>query len=506
MNLIQERRAGVCMHISSLPGPYGIGSIGRHARWFIDQIQHMGLRVWQILPIGPTGYGNSPYQSLSVFAGNTLLIDLDNLVEQGLLRADELAQVPATPADAVAFEPVIDLRRRLLQRAAERFVSRADPGRQRAYQSFLAQHDKLWLHDFALYRAIKRRHHEAPWHEWEPSLAARDPAALDDFANSFATTLTAIKITQFLFFEQWATLRAYAGTRGIQLIGDVPIYVALDSADTWSHRELFELNAHGRPTRVGGVPPDYFSADGQLWGNPLYRWSHHDDTGYAWWIDRMRHACALTDLVRIDHFRGFEAYWSIPAQDDTARGGRWEPGPREAIFDALREALGTLPIIAEDLGVITDAVDALRKRYQLPGMAVLQFLLADPDFDLASIETDRLCYTGTHDNDTTVSWFAGGDHRTAQQIQDTQARVLALIDEPAERVHLGMIRLAMASPACLSIAPMQDFLGLPTYARFNTPGVPTGNWLWRLQSGQLDGDLLAQYRAMTAAAGRIPED
>ena len=332
----------------------------------------------------------------------------------------------------------------------------------------------------------------------------RNNAALARIAKSRATDVEVVKIVQFLFHAQWADLRRHAQKRGVWLFGDMPICIALDSADAWANREMLQVDRDGRPSRVAGVPPDYFSEDGQLWGNPLYDWEYHDAHGYDWWIERLRHAVSQAEMVRIDHFRGFEAYWSIPADEDTARNGRWEPGPGDRIFDALRAALGHLPIVAEDLGVITPEVEELRKRHRLPGMVVLQFDVSDEAFDLDEIPEYSVCYTGTHDNDTTVGWFNGSpdDNRTPDEIEQTRERVLAITDGTAETVHDDLIRLAMQSRSRLAIAPLQDYLGLGSEARFNTPGKPRNNWRWRVRSADLDRAFGKRLRATTRAAGR----
>ncbi|MFK8015663.1 MAG: 4-alpha-glucanotransferase [Gammaproteobacteria bacterium] len=496
-----RRRAGVCMHITSLPGPHGVGTIGAPARWFVDQMVRMGLTLWQVLPTGPTGYGDSPYQLLSVFAGNPMLIDLPTLRDEGLLSDAELAQLPAGAPNEVQFGELIDARGKLLQRAAQRFLEHAGPERVAAFDAFIAEHETLWLGDYAVYRVIKDAHQKAPWYDWSEPLARGDRAACDAVRRATPNAVQHQKIVQFLFFEQWQALRQYAARKGVKLMGDAPIYVAMDSADTWSRPDLFQLNDRSRPTAVGGVPPDYFSADGQLWGNPLYDWPSHVDNGFDWWIARVRHCAMLTDLVRIDHFRGFESYWSIPPDESTARNGQWIEAPGYQLFDALSRAFESLPIIAEDLGVITDEVNALRQHYALPGMAVLQFLLDEEHFHPDHIAEDRVCYTGTHDNDTTVSWFAG-DAEGAANNDPLRQRVLALTGGDADNVHIDLIRMAFNSRARYAIAPMQDFLGLPTYARFNTPGTTNGNWRWRLTTDQIDQALVEQVSQLVRDSGR----
>ena len=498
------RQAGVCMHITSLPGPYGIGEIGRPARTFIDRLCDMKLCVWQFLPTGPTAYGDSPYQPLSTFAGNEMLIDIGDLIGEGWLSADEARELTALPQHYVDYGALIPVKSRLLRAAAARFSESASGEAKQAYRRFVSQHDQTWLHDYALFRTLKTRHGERPWPEWEPRYVHREPQALRELEASAAPDIDRIKIIQFLFFRQWHALRECARANGVQLFGDMPIYIALDSSDAWANRDILQLDDEGRPSHVAGVPPDYFSEDGQLWGNPLYAWEHHKATGYRWWIDRLRAAAKLTDLVRIDHFRGFEAYWSIPAESDTARVGSWEPGPGDAIFDAIEAALGDLPIVAEDLGVITPEVDALRERHDIPGMHVLQFDVTDESIDLGAFEENSVCYTGTHDNDTTLGWFNGSpdDIRSPDEVAAAQQAALRVTGGTPETIHLDMVRTAFATPSRIAIAPMQDYLGLGSEARFNVPGTSSDNWCWRLLDAQLTDAVCDNVARMVVAAGR----
>jgi len=351
---------------------------------------------------------------------------------------------------------------------------------------------------------LKSRHGEKPWPEWKPEYVHRDKRAMCDFEEAEADQIEAIKIIQFLFFRQWRQLRDYAHAQGVLLFGDMPIYIALDSSDAWANRKLIKIDEDGNPESVAGVPPDYFSEDGQLWGNPLYDWKHHKATHYRWWVKRLKASAELADLVRIDHFRGFESYWSIPASSATARTGSWEPGPGDAIFDAMRESLGSLPIIAEDLGVITPEVEGLRDRHNLPGMRVLQFEVCDDGFKLEDIGSNCVCYTGTHDNDTTVGWFHGSpdELRSEEDIKHAQNAVLRLTGGSAETVHMDLIRSAFSTAACMAIAPMQDFLGLGSESRLNTPGVAGGNWRWRMLDGQVTDDLRQSVAAMVSSSNR----
>jgi 4-alpha-glucanotransferase len=502
--LLDERRAGVCMHLTSLPGPYGIGELGRAARDFIDAMRHMQLSVWQFLPIGPTAYGNSPYQPLSTFAGNEMLIDIDDLIERSLLTKAEVRPLSALSSEYCEYGSLIPLKTRLLKTAAGRFNSVASADMQADYGIFLDRNDRAWLHDYALFRILKSRHDERPWQEWLAEYVRRDADSLQGLADAARDQIETIKIVQFLFFEQWRLLREYAHANGVLLFGDMPIYIAGDSADAWANPELLDLDEHGQPKAVAGVPPDYFSEDGQLWGNPLYDWKMHKETGYQWWIDRLRATSELVDLVRIDHFRGFESYWSIPADADTARPGHWAPGPGDAIFAAIAEKLGTLPIIAEDLGVITPEVEGLRDRHALPGMRVLQFEVGDEGFALSDIERGSVCYTGTHDNDTTVGWFRGSpeDSRSEDEIRQTQQAVLALTGGSTRTVHTDLINAAFSTDAFMAIAPMQDFLGLGSDARINTPGKLGGNWRWRLNGAQLSPEFCDNVALMVRKSKR----
>lgn len=501
-----RRQAGVCLHISSLPGPYGIGEIGRHAHEFIDRMRKMKLAVWQFLPTGPTAYGDSPYQPLSTFAGNELLIDIEDLVERGFLTVDEVTELTMLPAGSVDFGALIPVKQRLLTRAALRFKDIANEEFKAVYRRFLEKHDEVWLQDYALFRILKTHHQERPWPEWHPDYVRRDDNALRELEASAAEQIDCIKIIQFLFYRQWEALREYACRNEIRLFGDMPIYIALDSADAWANRDMLQIDESGRPGHVAGVPPDYFSEDGQLWGNPLYAWENHEKTGYGWWINRLRSSTELTDLVRIDHFRGFEAYWSVPADAETAKDGTWEPGPGDAIFDALQDALGELPIVAEDLGVITPEVEGLRDRHQIPGMRVLQFDVSDAGIDLRDIKANSVYYTATHDNDTTIGWFHGSpdDNRTAEEIRETQLAALRTTGGEPDTIHHDMIRTAFSTDARLAIAPLQDFLGLGSEARFNTPGTCGNNWHWRVLDTQLTDNLCDNVASIVEASGRTP--
>ena len=464
------RQAGVYLHLTSLPGPYGIGEIGAAARAFVDTMRAMELTVWQFLPLGPTAYGDSPYQPLSTFAGNEMLVDIADLIGLGLLTDDEVAELTTLPDRYVDYGTLIPIKNRLLNLAASRFDESVGEDIRNDFKGFLERNDDDWLHDYAVFRILKSSHGERPWPEWRPEFVHRDADALAQLEAAEADRIRAIKIIQYLFFRQWWMLRDHAHANGITLFGDMPICIALDSADAWANRDMLRLDEDGNPDHVAGVPPDYFSEDGQLWGNPLYDWDQHAAAGYAWWVDRLRATSELADLVRIDHFRGFESYWSVPAAADTARQGEWEPGPGDAIFDAMKDALGTLPIVAEDLGVITPEVEGLRDRHNIPGMVVLQFRIGDDGFRLEDVSENSVCYTGTHDNDTTLGWSRGSpnDIRSDEEIRETRRTALTRTGGSAETIHTDLIKVAFSSNSHIAIAPLQDYLGLGSEARINT--------------------------------------
>lgn len=499
-----KKRAGVGMHITSLAGPHGIGDIADAAHRFIDRLVDMKIAVWQFLPTGPTAYGDSPYQPLSAFAGNEMLIGMDPLIRYGLLSAEEVEPLTLLSAEAVDYGSLIPQKQALLVKAASRFQVMSDHELTSAYDDFLQTNDNNWLGEYAVYRVLKSLHNERPWPEWQSAYVHREPAALKKFQQANRAAIEHVKIIQFLFEQQWKTLQQYANGAGIQLFGDMPIYLALDSCDAWAQPEILLIDEDGRPSHVSGVPPDYFSADGQLWGNPLYDWKFHQSSGYRWWVQRLRHAASHLDLVRIDHFRGFESFWAVPYGAETAREGKWLAGPGDGLFNAIEAALGSLPIVAEDLGVITAEVDELRHRHQIPGMKVLQFLAGDAGFSLDSIDEDCVCYTGTHDNDTTVGWFNGSDEdtRSDQEILETRQNVLKLSGGTCETIHLDMIRMAFNSRARLAIIPMQDFLGLGSESRLNIPGTTLNNWRWRVGENQMSGGFCESVAQMVSETSR----
>ena len=492
-----HRSSGILIHPTSFPGPYGIGDLGPAAYRFIDFLAESGCKVWQVLPLGPTGYGDSPYQCFSAFAGNPYLICPDVLLQQGLLVQGDLADMPVWPAGGVDFGALYGWKPGLLGRAFERFESGSDAQLRADFDRF-RQENAGWLEDFGLFMALKAANGGTPWNEWPEELRTRRPQALEQARTALAKAISPYVFAQFLFFSQWNALRDYAHGKGIQIIGDIPIFVAMDSADVWSHPELFYLDDAGRPTVVAGVPPDYFSPTGQLWGNPLYRWELHKQTGYQWWIERIRATLTTVDIVRIDHFRGFAGYWEIPGDAPTAETGRWVPGPAADLFDAIRAALGDdLPIIAEDLGVITPDVVELRDRFKLPGMKILQFAFSGPDNVFLPDHFIENCvvYTGTHDNDTSLGWY-----RTTPPAEREFALKYLQVD--GSDFAWDLIRAAWGSRAVFALAPIQDFLRLGTEARMNYPGQPAGNWTWRLAENDLSAALLAGIKALNSACGR----
>lgn len=479
MNIL--RSCGILLHPLSLRDPWPCGTLGEEARAFVDFCASAGIGWWQVLPLGPTAYGDSPYQSPSAFAGNPYLIDPRPLVERGLLSPKELESYyvdTSAGTTGIDYGRLFVMNSALLDRAWQRF--KAEPQLQAEFELFCSTHAS-WLDDYALFAAIKETEHGHAWNTWPSALRLREPKALVRFAQEHADSIGRIQFSQFLFFTQWRALREYAHAHGLKIIGDIPIFAAYDSADVWAHPELFRLDDKGAPTHVAGVPPDYFTATGQLWGNPLYDWPVHEKQGYAWWIERVRHALQLVDALRIDHFRGFEAYWAVPSGESTAEHGRWEKGPSYRLFNALKEALGELPIIAEDLGFITPEVTELRDSLGFPGMRILQFAF-EPEEDNQDYPHNypRHCiaYTGTHDNDTAMGWLS---HASGP----AKRRALAYMRAKDKTFSWDLIRTAWASPAMLAVAPMQDFLGLGSEARMNFPGTTAGWWRWRMNQDSL---------------------
>lgn len=471
-NCLPDRASGVLLHVTSLPGPSGIGELGHEAHCFVRWLQQAGQRYWQVLPLGPTGYGESPYQLLSAYAGNPLMINLESL--------GYASPHCATDPSQVDFGCLIADKKRALRQAGAEFVASASGVDRERVQDYLSQ--TVWLEDYALFATLKEHFDLRPWHLWPKEYADRDATALTEFSSTHADDLYQCKLEQFWFHEQWQAVRRAAHEAGIRIIGDIPIYVAHDSCEVWCARELFDLAPDGSPDTIAGVPPDYFSATGQRWGNPLYRWERHAEDDFAWWRTRLGHAVSMFDLIRLDHFRGFDSYWAIPSSCETAIDGTWLRGPGLVFFDAIRKALGDLPLIAEDLGLLTDSVHALRAALGLPGMRVLQFGFdGKPTNPHApeNIETNVVCYTGTHDNDTTRGWYDGLDELVRERVGCSGGTAQAAD---------VMIDMALRSPAQLVIIPMQDILGLDSRARFNVPGVIGGNWLWRVTASEVTAE------------------
>ncbi len=467
------RASGILLHPTSLPGPNGIGELGQEAYSFVDFLERAGQKIWQVLPLGPTGYGDSPYQSFSAFAGNPLLISTEALVENGYITGDDLDGRPAFPADRVDFGWLIHWKLPLLARAAERFY--AARREQPAFDAFVRKHS-WWLEGYSKFMAGKQPYGEEAQRYW-----------------------------QFEFFRQWERLKAYANARSIRVMGDLPIYVAGDSADVFYNQELFEVDAAGRPLQVAGVPPDYFAATGQLWGNPIYRWDVMAKRNYEWWVKRFRHTLEQVDFMRLDHFRGFEAYWQVPATEKTAINGVWVKGPGADLFEAVEAQLGPMPIVAENLGVITPGVEAIRHRFGYPGMSVLQFAFGSdpqaPTFRPHNYPREVVAYTGTHDNDTTVGWWTstgeGDSTRSAEQIRTEREFTRQYLRTDGREINWTFIETIVASVADTVLVPLQDVLGLGSEARMNLPGSGSGHWQWRFQPGALTETQAARLKLLT---------
>jgi 4-alpha-glucanotransferase len=492
----KKRLSGVLLHPTSFPGPYGIGDLGPEAYKFVDFLVAAGQSLWQVLPLGPTGYGDSPYACYSAFAGNTLLVSPEQLIKEGLLDS-----APTLTSDRIDFGEAHKLKDQILRRAYERYTKTTDTSLRSAFETFAQQHAK-WLEDYTLFRALKDAHGGVAWNEWEPT-------ALDRARDELHEEVEAHMFYQFLFFRQWFALKTYANERGIQVVGDLPIFVAQDSADVWTNPDQFKLDKNGKPIVVAGVPPDYFSSTGQLWGNPLYNWERMLADGFKWWIERVRATLTVVDIARVDHFRGFAACWEIPGGDKTAERGQWVEAPGKELFTAIRKTLGELPIIAEDLGVITPDVVALREEFGFPGMRILQFGFGgdSKNIDLPhNYVPNVVAYTGTHDNDTTVGWFqsvAGeGSTRTAEQIERERKFCMDYLNTDGEEIQWDFIRSVLASVANTAIIPLQDLLGLGTEARMNLPNSTEGNWAWRYQPGALTDKIGTRLKQLSELYGR----
>ncbi|MBE9061731.1 4-alpha-glucanotransferase [cf. Phormidesmis sp. LEGE 11477] len=493
------RASGILLHPTSLPGRFGIGDLGRHAYEFVDFLEATQQTLWQILPLGPTGHGNSPYMSYSAMAGNPMLISLDRVQEEGLLHTDELMPSQFFPIDRVDYDQVSAFKLSLLWKAAERFKQAASEETKAAFSRFRVE-QASWLDDYALFMALKGSNGGVPWSEWNDAVAGRDADALNRARVDLATDIFFHEYMQFEFYRQWCAIKTYANQRGIQIVGDMPIYVAHDSADVWAYPQKFMIDPETRqPSQMAGVPPDYFSETGQLWGNPTYNWEVMQADGFDWWMRRIQSLLGFVDLIRIDHFRGFEAFWAVPEGQDTAMHGEWVKAPGIEFFEKVEADLGQLPFLAEDLGLIDEAVEALRDRFDFPGMKILQFAFGSDHLNPYlpyNVSQNSLIYTGTHDNDTTVGWYEKAGDFEKQRI----ATYLGAFDPIS--VHWGIIRLAMSSVANQAIVPMQDILGLGSQARMNTPGVGEGNWGWRYSEAMLTPTLKTYLKDLTELYGR----
>lgn len=495
-----ERASGVLVHPTSFPSDYGIGDLGPSAYTFLNFLDSTHQSIWQILPLGPTGYGNSPYASFSAFAGNTYLISPDVLVQKGYLSRAE-ADAVRVPSTMVAdYDAAYAIKDTLFAKASERFFASSDAATKAAYKQFLAA-NAYWVEDYVLFMAIALECGKQSWNTWEPGLALRKPKALANARKRLATAIDTQRFLQFEFFNQWMAVKTYANQRGIRVVGDIPIFVDHNSSDVWSHPEYFEVDAKGNRIKVAGVPPDYFSATGQLWGNPLYKWKVLAKDGYSWWMERFKQMFRMFDLIRVDHFRGFDAYWEVDASAKTAEYGRWVKGPGKDLFETIRQNLGDVPIIAEDLGVITPSVVDLRDTFDFPGMKILQFSFTDNQANafLPHNYTTANCvvYTGTHDNDTTLGWYT-----SAPEAEKHRAREYTRSDGGA--IHWELIRTGMMSVADQAIFPLQDIMGLETEHRMNFPGTTANNWLWRYTPEMLNRVSADYLRHLVTMSNRNP--
>ncbi len=493
--MTKERLSGILLHPSALPGKYGIGALGQEALRFVDFLHQAGQNLWQVLPMGHTGYGDSPYQCFSIFAGNPILIDIETLIDEGLVHHDDLPTGFDWLDHKVDYGNVINFKREVLYEAYQVFMY-SEPSNS-GFQTFVAKND-FWLHDYALFIAIKESLGGKPWWEWPLKLKVKDEQAIETFDAENADEINFHKFVQYQFYRQWDKVKSYANSKDIKIVGDIPLYVAHDSADVWSKPQLFQFDEERNPTKVAGVPPDYFSSTGQLWGNPLYDWDYMKAHGFVWWLQRIKSTTELYDLVRIDHFRGFEAYWAVPYGDENAINGKWVEAPGQELFETVKAQLGDLPIIAEDLGIITPPVEKLRDDFGFPGMKILQFAFHSDEGDgYLPHNYIRNCvvYTGTHDNDTLRGWFDALE-------QDVQQRVLDYVDGDVNNVIQKMIRLAWSSVAQMAIIPLQDLLDLGSEARMNIPGTPGGNWQWRFTPDKLSHEKIQWLHQITKIYNR----
>jgi 4-alpha-glucanotransferase len=495
------RSCGVLLHPTSLPGPFGSGDLGASAYHFIDWLISAGQSIWQMLPLGPAGLANSPYMSLSAFAGNPLLIDLQELVSHGWLVEEDLSAVRSRSAYHIDYAKVMAFRMKILTKASKQFFRQEHSSDHKNYDLFCSA-EKSWLDDYALFQALNQKFEDEEWASWDSELANREPNALKKASEGLQESIDFHKFSQWCFARQWSLLKKYANDRNVTLVGDIPIFVAYHSADVWAHPTEFQLDRNGKPIVVAGVPPDYFSKTGQRWGNPLYRWEVMKENKYRWWIERFKKSFELFDILRIDHFRGFESYWEIPEEEETAIKGKWAKGPGEDFFKSVQRKLGSLPILAEDLGIITTEVYALREKLEFPGMKVLQFAFnSGPENAFLPHRYEQNCvvYTGTHDNDTTRGWF----EKTSNHERDFAKRYCRT---DGKEIHWDFIRLAVESLAEIAIIPFQDVLGLGSEARMNCPGTIEGNWEWRFTWDQVGSEPANRLYELTALYGRCNPD
>jgi 4-alpha-glucanotransferase len=502
--MFNRRKSGILLHPTSFSSKFGIGDLGEEAYRFIDFLSDSWQQIWQILPLGPVGYGNSPYSSYSALAGNPLLISPEKLQEAGLLDSEDFDNLPYFALDFVDYELVTKTKMPLLQKASENFKLKASSEEKEKFEKFCDRF-AYWLDDYALFMALKEANGGTSWYEWDCGIAYRLKEAIEEWSQQLSEQIFYQKFLQFVFFSQWSELKEYANEKNVKIFGDIPIYVAHDSVDVWANREIFCLDEEtGQAALMAGVPPDYFSVTGQLWGNPVYNWDRLKETNFHWWVQRMEGMLEYVDIIRIDHFRGFEAFWAVPQGEETAVNGEWLKAPGEAFFDILSQKLGKVAIVAEDLGVITPEVEALRDKFEFPGMKILQFAF---DSDRANaflpfnyIDRNCVVYTGTHDNDTTVGWFYARSDEEKARVVDYLGCLCS------EGIHWGLIRLALGSVADTAIFPFQDILGLGTDTRMNMPGLAEGNWKWRYRSEAVNSELSDRIKYLTYLYGRAPRE
>ena len=488
-----KRSSGVLLHPTSLPGKYGIGTLGEEAYKFVDFLIKSKQKLWQVFPLGPTGYGDSPYQCFSAFAGNPLLIDLEKLVKDGYLGIEDLSTSENFSFEKVEYGKVIEFKTPILKKAFENFENHEDMLERSKFEVFCS-HNSEWLEDYSLFRALKDKFDGKSWQDWDNDIKLRKKEALNFYTKKLSREMSFYKFNQYIFFKQWFEIKSYANENDIKVIGDIPIFISLDSSDAWANPELFYFDKDRKPVSVAGVPPDYFSETGQLWGNPLYNWEKLKETNFKWWVKRVEKNLQMADIIRVDHFRGFSEYWSVPSDEKTAINGEWIAAPGKELFETIKNELGKLPIIAEDLGVITPDVEILRDHFQFPGMKILQFAF-DPYSESTHLphtfSKNTVVYTGTHDNETILGWF----HSTSEENRNFSKEYLNI--DTSSDIAWQFIQASWSSVSNIAIAPMQDLLCLGNEARMNTPAVAADNWQWRFQSTQIDDELALKLKKLT---------